>query len=132
MKKLCFTVVLGTTLFGCNHPNQNVQAEQTLSNYIGFVDSVYAANEVWKMTIDTDYVEMLVNPADSAKTKVDTIITLPSSKKSMVVDAFYKVRILEKYIPLKAEVDHQFSRLDSVSQQNYKAARKKFESLLGE
>jgi major membrane immunogen (membrane-anchored lipoprotein) len=106
------------------------EAQTALKHYTAFVDSIYQVNEEWKQKNDTDFVEMLMS---DSSIRVDTIITLPKDKKTMVGEASgYHEGIMFQYMPLLKDVERTWGEMDEEMQNTLNASKKKFDGLLVE
>ncbi len=130
MKKLILNMsCIG--LIGACSPAVDKEAQLALVNYIHFVDSIYASNETWKTTTDTDFVEYPIDPNDPTIIALDTIVTTPDKKaKSLVVADFWGKSIAEQYEPLKAAVETHMGKMDDKMKKEYAESNAKYESLL--
>lgn len=129
MKVLTSISGLTFLLFSCSS-SIDPATQRALNQYQTFVDSIYAKNETWRKTTDTDFVEMPYDPSDPALIRIDTIVTPPESKTTIVMDEFLGTPILDAYHPLKMEVEIHLSQMDEKMKQQYEKSRQKFESLI--
>lgn len=124
------TIALLSSLIACT-PSADKEAQESLKAYTLFVDSVYAQNEVWKSTPDTDFVEYPIDPNDPTVTRLDTIVTAPEAKgKSMVLDNYWGKQIMKDYDKVKTNAESKSNKMDEKMKKEYEASKQKFESLL--
>src|SRR6478735_9015957 len=122
MKKLILNFSCLGLIAACS-PAADKESQQALGNYTHFVDSIYARNETWKTTTDTDYVEYPTDPNDPTVTALDTIVTMPDKKaKSLVVADYWGKVIAEQYEPLKAGVETNLKKMNEGMKKEYEAA----------
>lgn len=129
MKQLTFIAAVAFVFANCSSAHDPA-AQKALTGYKNFVDSIYAKNETWKLTADTDIVETSYDPNNPALVRMDTIVTPPDSKTSVVQDDFLGTQILKSYSPLKAEVDALVPKMDENMKKEYETSRQKFESMM--
>jgi hypothetical protein len=128
MKQFIVLGGLASFLVACSSSNQS-QSEQALSRYTHFVDSIYSQNEIWKSKADTDFVEMAINPSEPSVIRLDTVITPPESKTTLLQDNFMSKPILTAYEPLQKEMELLAPTMEQSMKDQYHQARQKFESL---
>ncbi len=129
MKNL--NLALLTLLFAAScAPKGNSDVELILKKYVNFVDSVYSVNDLWKQVPDTFYITTLVDPNDPSKNTLDTVITLPEQKRSILTqnpDQGYLID--EAYKPLFDSVEAYLPKMDDEMKLKYNAAKEKYELL---
>jgi hypothetical protein len=122
-------LVLLSGMIACS-PARDQEAQQALSAYTTFVDSVYTLNEGWKTTSDTEFVEVPVDVNDPSKIMVDTIVTTPEAKAKMsVLNQFFAKSIPGDYEHLKAAVEAKADKMDEKMKKEFAEAAQKFESM---
>lgn len=132
MKKLTLIACYATVLASCSSSTTPPEVQKTLTGYRNFVDSVYSLNESWKMYPDTDFVETPIDPADPSKTRIDTIVTTPEFKKSILKSPPFGAAIMQAHAPLKAEMEKLIPEMNENMKKEYETSRQKFESLMVE
>lgn len=129
MKQLTFITAIAFIFANCSS-SHDPAAQKALMSYRDFVDSIYTQNEAWKMTSDTDVVEIPIDPNDPTTVRIDTIVTPPESKTTVVQDEFLGTQILKAYEPLKTDVEANVSKMDEKMKKEYETSRQKFESMM--
>jgi hypothetical protein len=98
--------------------------------YQNFVDSIHAQNTVWKQSTDTVYVEIPYDPNDPTLVRIDTSITPPEAKTTLLMDHFFGASILKAYEPFKSGVEMMLPKMDDAMKKEYETSRLKFESMM--
>lgn len=113
-------------------PAADPKAQQALNAYTHFVDSIVQVNETWKFAVDSDFVEVPVDPSDPSKVRIDTIVTLPETKaKSSIVFApYWEKVIMEEYAALRTAAESNIAGMDESMKKRYAEANAKYETLL--
>lgn len=122
-------LALATILFSCSQP-KDAEAQKALADYIQFVDSIAEWNAVWKVTADTHFVEIPIDPNDPTITVVDTIITTPDQKtQSIVTTDFFGKLISKQYDTLNSKANSLFPKMDKSMKAEYEKAKLVYEGL---
>lgn len=129
MKAFTCVCTLAVLFSSCSSSTDSA-AQRCLSRYQTFVDSIYTQNERWRKTTDTDFIEMPYDPSNPALVRIDTVVTPPESKTTLLMDEFLGTPILNAYHPLKMEVDIHIAQMDEKMKQEYEISRQKFESMM--
>lgn len=129
MKQLTLIAGVAVVFASCS-PSATPETQKALSRYRNFVDSIYTLNESWKIYPDTDFVETPIDPTDPSKTRIDTIVTPPESKKTILKSPPFGASIMEAYTPLSSEIEKLVPKLDENMKKEYEASRQKFESMM--
>lgn len=129
MKNYLILASLAAAVVACT-PSKDKEAQHALTAYAHFVDSVSLLNDNWKAGIDTDFVEVPIDPTDPSKIRLDTIVTLPDDKEQSILFHGYFGREIQKgYEPLKAAADAQLPKMDEEMKKAYQQSIDKFESM---
>lgn len=127
-----YLTIIGTAtlfLFSCSSSNES-SSKKALVAYQNFVDSIYAQNTVWKQSTDSTYVETPYDPNDPNLVRIDTIITPPEAKTTLLMDEFWGASLMKTHESLKSGVEMMLPKMDEAMKKEYETSRLKFESMM--